>query len=232
MKIYVYKMSHDSGTAPCVENGLLTLAICKPDIRRLVKVGDFVLGIGGQYIGQGRVIYAAKVTGKMGPGEEYYREYPNREDAIYRIDKKGLPRHRGGTYDHAVPEKYWIEHDVGRKWEKAYAFLSTDYRYFGEAGERRFDYYSNALKWATVGWEKGQNPLTADKPVYPEICQFLQDLWSEPAVQNKPTHTKFQDLTYRLSQDDRDEPYLRGFRAKYRPMHKEFQTWKKNNPNL
>jgi hypothetical protein len=132
------------------------------------------------------------------------------------------------TYDHADP--FWIGHDVGLRWEKAFVLPSTDYRYFGEAGERLLDYYSKALKWATVGWEKGHNTITLAAPIYPQICQFLQDLCSKPSAQNKPTHTKFQDLTYPLSKDDPHQPYLRQYRGKYGPMHKEFQDWKKVNP--
>ena len=33
-KIYVYKMTADTGGAPCVYQGILSLAICKPKIRR------------------------------------------------------------------------------------------------------------------------------------------------------------------------------------------------------
>jgi hypothetical protein len=32
-KIYIYKLTSDDGGAPCVRDGILSLAICKPWIR-------------------------------------------------------------------------------------------------------------------------------------------------------------------------------------------------------
>jgi len=38
--IFMYKLTTDNGGAPCVENELLSLCICKPKIRMSAKVGD------------------------------------------------------------------------------------------------------------------------------------------------------------------------------------------------
>lgn len=46
-RIYFYKLVADNGGAPCVENGLLSLAICKPMIRKTAKEGDLILGFAG-----------------------------------------------------------------------------------------------------------------------------------------------------------------------------------------
>jgi len=46
MKIYRYVIDHDMGFAPNPFHGVCTLATCKPVIRRMAKVGDFVLGFG------------------------------------------------------------------------------------------------------------------------------------------------------------------------------------------
>ena len=42
--IYFYKLTADNGGAPCVRYGLLSLAICKPMIRKTAKEGDLVFG--------------------------------------------------------------------------------------------------------------------------------------------------------------------------------------------
>ena len=34
--IYSYRLTHFGGTAPCFEDDLLTLAICKRDMRRVI----------------------------------------------------------------------------------------------------------------------------------------------------------------------------------------------------
>jgi hypothetical protein len=37
-RVYFYKLVVDDGGAPCVQNGLLSLAICKPQIRKTASV--------------------------------------------------------------------------------------------------------------------------------------------------------------------------------------------------
>ena len=39
-RIYFYKLTTDNGGAPCVQDNLLSLAICKPMIRMAAQVGD------------------------------------------------------------------------------------------------------------------------------------------------------------------------------------------------
>ena len=38
------------------------LANCKPEIRKIAKLYDFLIGIGGRNLGLGRLIYVAKIT--------------------------------------------------------------------------------------------------------------------------------------------------------------------------
>ena len=46
--IYIYKMVADNGGAPCVAAGLLSLAICKPMIRKSAAKGSLIFGFGGK----------------------------------------------------------------------------------------------------------------------------------------------------------------------------------------
>ena len=66
-EIYVYKIVVDSGGAPCVSRGLLSLAICKPKIRKTAGKNSFVFGFGGKEYEE-RLIYIARVTGRLGKG--------------------------------------------------------------------------------------------------------------------------------------------------------------------
>ncbi len=44
--LYIYRQSIDSGAAPHVsKQGILSLTICKPDIRRVAKEGDYVMAL-------------------------------------------------------------------------------------------------------------------------------------------------------------------------------------------
>jgi hypothetical protein len=44
-RLFVYRIVTDSGTAPHISNGYLTLTLCKPGIRKSAKVGDYVLAL-------------------------------------------------------------------------------------------------------------------------------------------------------------------------------------------
>ena len=78
-KIYFYKMIVDNGGAPCVQDGLLSLAICKPQIRSTIDTNDFIIGFGSNVL-DNKLIYIAKITDKLLDGEYYKQEkyYHNR----------------------------------------------------------------------------------------------------------------------------------------------------------
>ena len=101
--IYVYKMKADNGGAPCVWGRVLSLAICKPQIRNTAGKGDVVIGIGGKRLGM-RVIYAAFVDLKAEDGEYYSdRSFQGRPDRIYR-KVQGKPVRRADA-------RFHVEHD-------------------------------------------------------------------------------------------------------------------------
>jgi hypothetical protein len=59
-RLFTYKVAHDGGSAPNPFNGLCTLAICKPAIRRVAKQGDVIVGLGcGK--DESRIIYCMEV---------------------------------------------------------------------------------------------------------------------------------------------------------------------------
>jgi hypothetical protein len=61
--LYVYVVARDFGFAPNPFHGYCTLATCKPDIRRVAKVGDWVMGVGGTRLhATGQCVYLMKVT--------------------------------------------------------------------------------------------------------------------------------------------------------------------------
>ncbi len=137
--VYVYKLTVDNNGAPCVWNGRLSLAICKPAIRRTAPMGSCIFGFAGNTMAQrypgNPLIYAAKVT-ELCDGRVYYREdgcYSNRPDCIYRFNGARFewrPRaayHQNGTA---------LEHDLGRhpEYDRARVLLSDNFRYFGNSG--------------------------------------------------------------------------------------------------
>lgn len=70
MRFFSYKMTHDSGFAPNPYGFSLTLATCKPAIRRCKKVGDWIAGftsitLNGDAIGEEKLVYLMHVVEKL-----------------------------------------------------------------------------------------------------------------------------------------------------------------------
>jgi hypothetical protein len=133
-------MTTDNGGAPAVWDGVLSLAICKPQIRKSASEGDFVIGVGAKTTIGERLIYVAQVTHKLRRGE-YFRDpsYYDRPDCVYRWDGES----KSFFWD---PEKEYhsdedIAHDLGLRkngYPKAQVLMSTRFSYFGSQGTESY----------------------------------------------------------------------------------------------
>jgi Nucleotide modification associated domain 2 len=133
MKVYLYKLTVDDGGAPCVENDLLSLAICKPMIRSTADVGDFLFGFAARSLfDDNRLIYVAKVTQKV--EGEYYRDrrYSRRSDCIYQLRGRHFEWRPRALYH----GQHHLKQDLGKypAYARANVLLSTNFRYFGTNG--------------------------------------------------------------------------------------------------
>lgn len=89
-RVFSYVVVHDSGFAPNPFHGLLTLACCKPKIRRNAGVGDIIVGLSSRCE---RIVYAARVDEVIG-FEEYwadprYRERRPKPESARIVDRAG-----------------------------------------------------------------------------------------------------------------------------------------------
>jgi hypothetical protein len=133
--IYFYKLVVDDGGAPCVERGLLSLAICKPMLRSTAQVDDIVIGFAADSLhADNRLIYIARVSERLVNGEYFRtRSYFERSDCIYRSN---------GASFHCIPEPQYhgsiadLEHDLGKgpKYNRANTLVSRDFCYYGPKG--------------------------------------------------------------------------------------------------
>lgn len=87
-RIMRYILPHDTGMAPCIDDGLVSLATCKPVIRRTALRGDWVLGFRPSPAPHGLLIWAAQVA-EVVPIEAYEPRFRGRMDAVYRPDGSG-----------------------------------------------------------------------------------------------------------------------------------------------
>ena len=88
MNIYRYIITADTGMAPAIDRGLVTLATCKPVIRRCSAVGDWVVACRASPSPLGLVAWAGRVVRKL-PIGQYEREFRGRSDAVYRESSDG-----------------------------------------------------------------------------------------------------------------------------------------------
>jgi hypothetical protein len=88
-RIWRYVLAVDTGMAPCIQDGKLTLTCCKPFIRKYAKDGDWVVGFVPKGLKRGHVAWIGKIAERI-PLAEYERRFRNRKDAIYRLRKGEL----------------------------------------------------------------------------------------------------------------------------------------------
>ena len=177
-RIYVYKIRYDDGTAPCVEDGLLSLALCKPAIRATAAVGDTLAAFAAKSMCRDqRLVFAAVVTEKI-PDGTYYRTsaWRHRRDAVYRWRNGAFERRR----DAAIPiSDADMANDLGEApaYRRASVLLSDNYRYFGDtrAADYRGDFPSLAAMIDRLG--QGHRIHHGDR-VRDEIERYLAALWN------------------------------------------------------
>ncbi|RZS93861.1 hypothetical protein [Aquimarina brevivitae] len=142
MRLFTYCIPVDDGAAPNPFFGVCTLAICKPRIRSVAEIGDWVVGLGSKNVNgkdySGKVVYAMKITDvkTLKEYDEYCKTYlpkkiPNIThsdfrrrlgDCIYDYSNKEVLQRAG------VHNKNNIKTDLGGK----NVLLSTHYYYFGD----------------------------------------------------------------------------------------------------
>ena len=140
-KLYIYRLTSDTGLAPCVDNGLFSLAVCKGgQIRKGVPCNTglrHLIGSRGEYkLGKvyilgtfhDKFLYLARVTDVVTMDEYFNGMSKGRTDDIYDFVKEKLVRN-----NHFKKEKIHTEHDrIIKDIAGQYVVLSNDYIYLGE----------------------------------------------------------------------------------------------------
>lgn len=107
MKLYSYIVPRDYGFAPNPFNGYCTLATCKPRIRSVAEVGDWIIGTGSKSKHKipGHLIYAMRVTEKLS-----FDEYWN--DERFSLKKP----HMNGSLKQAFGDNIYHREGPKKKW--------------------------------------------------------------------------------------------------------------------
>lgn len=135
-RTYAYVITNDGGTAPCYEDGFLTLAVCKPAIRRVARPGDLVIAYNGSGLGDPHgVRWAGVVKEKLGFAD-YWRDarFKGRADNIYRPVEGALPEPVTDAFEHVGgelhPEREHWSRDLDGRW----VLVFRPWWYFGNRG--------------------------------------------------------------------------------------------------
>lgn len=155
MRLFSYKMTHDTGFAPNPFGTTLTLATCKPQIRRLKKEGDWIAGftskaLNGDRVGEERLVYLLRVGEKVLLAD-YFSE-PRFQDKIPALGSAGpMPKAGDNIYRPLAPGACDPEHfeqlpnpnhwdrvinapsafDLRRDVSGQYALIADEFYYFG-----------------------------------------------------------------------------------------------------
>lgn len=176
-KIYYYKLTADNGGAPCVDDGLLSLAICKPLIRTGASVGDLIFGFAASALdGTNSLIYVAEITAIV-PEGRYYQEprYAGRADCIYARRGDRFEWRTGAL--HHGPEH--LSHDLGPypTYPRARVLLSESFRYLGARGtadyKSRYPFVRNAVECLGQG-----HRVNHTERLVAQLLALKQDLWT------------------------------------------------------
>ena len=189
-KHFFYKLTRDDGGAPCVEGGVLSLAICKPMIRCNAGEGDVIFGFAADSMDRdNRLIYIARITRRL-PNGEYYRDpaYTGRGDCIYAW-RRGAYAWREGARFHGPTHR---AHDLGSapEYDRAVVLLSRDFRYFGDASAGAYKGRYPALARAIGNLGQGHR-VHHSEGLRAELERLQQETWRRyprRKVLGQPTH--------------------------------------------
>ena len=142
MRLFSYKMTTDSGFAPNPFFGKMTLATCKPQIRKYKRKGDWIAGFTSKElccdeVGEECLIFLMQVEEKILISQYYshpdfQRKIPNlsREEFIYKSGDNIYEPEGDGFIQLKNPNHDTLKqqiHDLSGK----YVLISTKFFYFG-----------------------------------------------------------------------------------------------------
>jgi len=189
-KIYFYKLTVDNGGAPCVANGLLSLAICKPMIRKTADDGDLIFGFAANSLHKdNRLVFVARVSRNVRNGD-YFKQakFAKRADCIYKIYRGRFVWRKTAIY-HGPGD---VVHDLGPfpEYCRANVLLSDDFRYFGVNGSADYKSEYPSVAEAVNNLKQGAR-VYHDETLRQELSALARSVWrkTKRKVIGRPSST-------------------------------------------
>jgi hypothetical protein len=197
-RLFSYCIPIDDGAAPNPYWGFCTLAICKPAIRRVAKIGDWVVGTGSRNspIGDisGHVVYAMRVTEKLTLAE--YDAFARRlcRGKIPVLGHRDVRRRLGdAVYDFRTDPpllrpSVHTEGNRERDLSGVYALISDHFFYFGDRPQKL------PAKLRTLAAQQQGHRSHANDALVKPFVEWLYSLALEPnELYGTPQYKVFRD---------------------------------------
>ena len=204
-RLFSYKLANDSGFAPNPFFGYLSLATCKPQIRRAKKVGDWIAGftskkLNNDDVGSEKLVYLMKVAKKIDYNiywneKKYKDKIPNLEtnDFIYKCgDNIYQPKNQEAKSPHEFIEiknkNHWDHkndnesidskiHDVNGR----YVLIAEEFYYLGKnAIEIPLEIRPNIPKG-----QSSNGSLTKDSKIAHSFLEYIKNKYKS-GIYGKP----------------------------------------------
>lgn len=187
MKILSYVLTCDTGFAPNPFHGFLTLATCKPNIRKSAKINDVLVGTGSaQSIGNDKLIYAGVIS-EVVSIEEYF------ENKKYAVKKTkldgGLPEKCGDNIYQKIdgmwkqsPNENHFEEDMERDINGKNVLVCNKFWYFGKFAIDIPPEYSEIIKKGPG--HKGVTDTALTNRFMKWIASYKKGMHVEPVHKN------------------------------------------------
>ncbi|AHG79315.1 hypothetical protein X875_6970 [Mannheimia varigena USDA-ARS-USMARC-1388] len=135
MKIKSYVITHDHGFAPNPYGGYLTLATCKPQIRRTANVGDIIVATGSRSgIYKNKLIYAGIICEIMHM-DKYFcdprfeiKKPSNKDECYLQGDNIYYKEHNDWKQ---LPNNYHDEEGINHDLKSKNVLICEEFWYFG-----------------------------------------------------------------------------------------------------
>ncbi len=190
-RLFTYTIPIDDGAAPNPFRGMISLAICKPGIRRVANEGDWVAGLGakGGQTGDlsGKLVYAMRVEEVLSLrqyDEQAVARWPHR---VPKIDSLDLSERLGDCiYDYS--------HD-GQPFQRPSVHgpenVSTDLSGENVLISRDFDYFGSCAKaipsdLSEIVHQTRGHKSDANAPHFDKFVTWIRGLGMGPGVYGWP----------------------------------------------